>query len=202
MIGRVLTTVAGTGVCGSAGQGGPMTSAELWNPVAVTVPRTGNLVVADSGDQSVLLASAAGGTYWGTPVGAGDIGVVVGGTGGYGPYLADGLAATGETAELNDPRAVAVGPTGALFVSDGFMHTVRVVPETTGTLVGRHMVAGSLNTAVGAVPVSSSAGSGDGTKWVAARVETPVGVAVSGSGSLYVSDAGLGSVRVIGGPAS
>jgi NHL repeat len=202
VIGRVLTTVAGTGVCGSAGQGGPMTGAELWNPVAVAVQPTGNLVVADSGDQSVLLASAAGGTYWGTPVGAGDIGVVVGGTGGYGPYLADGLAATGETAELNDPRAAAVGPTGALFVSDGFMHAVRVVPETTGTLVGRHMVAGSLNTAIGAVPVSSSAGPGDGTKWVVARVATPVGVAVSGSGSLYVSDAGLDTVRVIGGPAS
>jgi hypothetical protein len=34
------------------------------------------------------------------------------------------------------------------------------------------------------------------------RVGTSVGVAVSGSGSLYVSDAGLDNVRVIGGPAS
>jgi NHL repeat len=199
-----LTTVAGTGVCGSGGQGGPLAGAELSNPVAVALDGPADLLVADGGDQSVLLASAAGGTYWGTSVGAGDIGVVVGGTGGYGPYLADGLSATGETAELNDPRAVAVGPTGALFVSDGFMHAVRVVPETTGTLVGRHMVADSLNTAVGAVPASSSAGLGDATKWVASRVGTPVGVAVSGSGSgsLYVSDAGLDNVRVIGGPAS
>ena len=62
--------------------------------------------------------------------------MVVGGTGGYGPYLADGLSATGETAELNDPRGVAVGPTGALFVSDGFMHAMRVVPPTTGALLG------------------------------------------------------------------
>ncbi len=197
-----LTTVAGTGVCGSAGQGGPVAGAELWNPVAVALDGSSDLLVADSGDQSVLLASAAGGTYWGTTVGAGDIGIVVGGTGGYGPYLADGLSATGETAELNDPRAVAVGPTGALFVSDGFMQAVRVVPATTGTVLGRHMVANSLNTAVGAVPVSSPAGLGDGTKWVIAHVGTAAGVAVSGTGALYVSDAGLSAVRVIGGPTS
>jgi hypothetical protein len=197
-----LTTAAGTGVCGSAGQGGPLAGAELWNPVAVALDRSGNLLVADSGDQSVLLASAAGGTYWGTAVGADDIGVVVGGTGNYGPYIADGLSATGQTAELNDPRAVAVGPTGALYVSDGFMQAVRVVPATTGTVLGRHMVAGSLNTAVGAVPVSSSAGLGDGTKWVITRVSTAVGVAVSGTGALYVGDAGLDTVRVIGGPTS
>jgi len=126
----------------------------------------------------------------------------VGGTGSYGPYLADGLSATGETAELNDPRGVAVGATGALFVSDGFMQAVRVVPETTGTLLGRHMVGDSMYTVVGAEPVSNSTGLGNGTKWVVARVGTPTGVAVSDSGALYVSDAALNTVRVIGGTGS
>ena len=56
-----LTTVAGTGVCGSAGQGGPLAAAQLWNPVAVAVDRAGDLFVADSGDQSVLLAPAPAG---------------------------------------------------------------------------------------------------------------------------------------------
>ena len=32
-----LFTVAGTGVCGSAGQGGPLGTAQLWNPVAVAL---------------------------------------------------------------------------------------------------------------------------------------------------------------------
>ena len=199
---RILTTIAGTGVCGTAGQGGPRSGAQLWNPVAVAVDGSGDLLVADSGDQSVLLAPAAGGTYWGTAVGAGDIGVVMGGTGDYGPYVADGLSATGDTAELNDARGVAVGPTGALFVSDGFMHAVRVVPSTTGPLLGRDMVAGGLYTAAGAVPVSNSSGLGNGTKWVVTRVGTPVGVAASSSDAIYVSDAALDTVRVIGGPAS
>ena len=128
-----IYTVAGTGVCGTTGQGGPMSSAQLWNPVAVTIDGAGDMLVADSGDQSVLLAPARTGIYYGTTIGGGDIGVVVGGTGSYGPYLADGLPATGPAAELNDPRGLAVGPTGALYVSDGFMHVIRVVPATSGS---------------------------------------------------------------------
>ena len=194
--------MAGTGVCGSAGQGGPLTGAELSNPVAVALDPSGDLFVADSGDQSVLLASAAGTAGWGTTVGADDLGLVAGGTGGYGPYLADGLSATGETAELNDPRGVAVAPSGALFVSDGFMQAVRVVPRTTGQVLGRQMVGGDMYTATGAVPVSSSTGLGNGTKWVLTRAGAPTGVAVSSAGALYVSDAALHTVQVIGGTAS
>jgi trimeric autotransporter adhesin len=193
-----LYTVAGTGVCGTAGQGGPAAQAQLWNPVAVTVDPAGDLLVADSGDQSVLLASPRGGTYYGTAVGAGDIGVVVGGTGSYGPYLADGLSATGVAAEVNDPRGVAVGPTGALFVTDGFMHVIRVVPATTGTLLGRAMTAGDLYTAAGALPVTSAEGLGDGTRWVVTRVGIPSGIVVSATGSVYFADAALDQLRVIG----
>ena len=192
-----LFTATGTGVCGTAGQGGPLRSAQLWNPVAVVVDSVGDLLVADSGDQSVLLAPARAGSSDGSAVGAGDIAVVVGGTGSYGPYLADGLPAAGPTAELNDPRGLAVGPTGALFVSDGFMHVIRVVPSSTGTLLGRTMMAGDLYTAVGARPVATPAGANDGTRWVLTHVGTPVGVAVSPSGALLYTDAGVGAVRMI-----
>ncbi len=193
-----LYTVAGTGVCGTAGQGGPVGGAQLWNPVAVTVDPAGDLLVADSGDQSVLLAAVHGGTYYGTTVGAGDIGVVVGGTGSYGPYLADGLSATSVAAEVNDPRGLAVGPTGALFLTDGFMHVMRVVPAATGALLGRTMTAGDLYTAAGALPVTTPEGLGDGTRWVLTRVGTPSGIAVSAAGAVYFSDAALDDLRVIG----
>ena len=193
-----LFTVAGTGVCGSTGQGGPSRAAQLWDPVAVTVDVAGDLLVADSGDQSVLLAAAHGGTFYGTAIEAGDIGVVLGGTGGYGPYVADGLPANGPSAELNDPRGLAVGPTGALFVSDGFLHVIRVVPSSTGTLLGRTMKAGDLYTVAGALPVSTSEGVSDGTRWVVTPMGTPVGVAVSATGALSYADASLDTVRVIG----
>jgi glucose/arabinose dehydrogenase len=195
-----LYTAAGTGVCGTAGQGGAVAAAQLWDPVAVAVDGAGNLLVADSGDQSVLLAAAQGGTYGGTPVGAGDIAVVVGGTGSYQPYFGDGLPATGVAAELNDPRGVAVGPTGALFVTDGSMHVIRVVPSSTGVLYGRAMKAGDLYSVAGAIPVATAEGLGDGTRWILTRMGTPVGIAVSPSGAVYYSDATLDAVREIGGP--
>jgi glucose/arabinose dehydrogenase len=173
--------------------------AQLWNPVAVAVDPAGDLLIADDGDQSVLLAPTHGGTFYGSPVGAGDIGVVVGGTGGYQPYLADGLPAVGETAELNDPRGLALGPTGALFVTDGLMQVIRVVPSTTGTLFGRAMTAGDLYSVAGALPVATAEGAGNGTRWVLTRMGTPVGIAVSPSGAVYYSDSSLDMVRMIGG---
>jgi DNA-binding beta-propeller fold protein YncE len=194
-----LFSVAGTGVCGSEGRGGPVAAAQLWNPVAVTVDSAGDLLVADDGDQSVLLAAARSGTFYGTAIGAGDIGVVVGGTGGYQPYLADGVPATSDAAELNDPRGIAVGPTGALFVTDGLMQVIRVVPSRTGTLFGQTMSVGDLFTVAGALPIATGEGAGDGTRWVRTPMTTPVGVAVSPSGNLYYSDGSLDTVRMIGG---
>jgi sugar lactone lactonase YvrE len=194
-----LYTVAGTGVCGTTGQGGPAAAAELWSPVAVTTDSSGDLLVADTGDHSVLLAAAHAGSYFGTNISTGAIAVVVGGTGSYGPYLADGLSATGPAAELNDPRGLAIGPSGALFVTDGFMHAVRVVPTSDETLFGRAMTAGDLYTAAGAVPVSSRAGLGDGTRWELAHLGTAAGVAVAASGTMYVADSTFDAVRAITG---
>jgi hypothetical protein len=193
-----IYTVAGTGVCGSNGQGGPIDNAQLFDPVAVAVDNAGDLLVADRGDQSVLLAAASGGTYYGTTVAAGDIGVVVGGTGSYGPYLADGLSATGVGAELNDPQDIALGPTGALVLSDGFMHVIRVVPARSGPLFGRMMTAGDLYTVAGALPVETAEGAGDGTRWVTTHMGTPTGVTVNPAGSVVYCDAASGAVVRLG----
>ena len=196
-----LYTLTGVRVCGTAGQGGPLAAAQLWDPVALAIDSSGTqLLVADRGDQSVLLATARSGTYWGTPVAAGHIGVVAGGTGSYGPYLADGLSAVGGTAELNDPRGVAVGRGGALVVTDGFMHAVRVVPSVDGTLFGETVKAGAFYTLAGALPVSDSTGAGNGTRWVLTHTDTPSGVALSPAGAVVFSDAGTGAVRTVAGP--
>lgn len=193
-----IYAVAGTGVCGTTGQGGPMGSAQLFDPVALAVDFAGDLLVADQGDQSVLLATQQGGTFYGTAVGAGDIGVVVGGTGSYGPYVADGLSATSAGAELNDPRGITLGPTGSLVISDGFMHVVRIVPAQTGTQFGRPMTANDLYTVAGALPVQTTAGSGDATRWVLTKMGTPTGVALTAGGALLYCDALTGAVVRIG----
>ena len=123
----------------------------------------------------------------------------MGGTGGYQPYLQDGVPAVSVASELNDPRGLAIGPTGALFVTDGLMHVIRVVPATTGVLFGRTMTAGHLYSVAGAVPIETAEGLGDGTRWVRTQMGTPIGIALSSSGALSYSDRSLDQVRLIGG---
>ena len=193
-----IYTVAGTGVCGSAGQGGPLAGAELFDPVAVATDSAGDLLVADAGDQSVLLAPSVSGTFYGAAVGGGDLGVIVGGTGSYGPYVSDGLSATGVGAELNDPRGLALAPNGTLVVTDGFMHVIRFVPAQSGTAFGRSVTGGHLYTLAGAFPVSTSVGAGDATHWVLSHMATPAGVVVTSAGDVVYSDAATGLIRSIG----
>jgi hypothetical protein len=193
-----IYTVAGTGVCGSAGQGGSLGRAELFDPVAVATDPAGDLFVADAGDQSILLAPSVSGTYYGAAVGGGDIGVIVGGTGSYGPYISDGLSATGVGAELNDPRGLALTSTGTLVVTDGFMHVIRFVPASSGAAFGRPVTGGSLYTLAGALPVSTSVGAADATRWVLTHMATPTGVVVTPGGAVVYSDATTGMIRSIG----
>jgi len=183
-----IYSVAGTGVCGSAGRGGPPALAQLSNPVAVAVDRQGDLAIADNGDQSVLMTSGTG---------TGTLNVVAG-TGGNGPYLLDGLSATGPTAELNDPEGIAISPLGTLYITDGLMRTIRVVPAMAGTVLGRPMTAGNMYTLAGALPITNSSGAGNGTQWVTTHVDRPMGIVLSPYGGVFFSDAGTGQVREIG----
>jgi sugar lactone lactonase YvrE len=191
-----LYDVAGTGDCGSADRSGPATAAQLWNPVALAVDQAGDLLIADNGDQSILEVPTHGGTYYGTAIAGGGIATVVGGQGN-GPYLLDGLSATSVAAEVNDVEGIAVAPDGTLFFTDGSMHVIRVVPSRTTTVDGRLMHGGGLYTLAGALPISTSAGAGNGTKWVATRMGVPLGIATTSSGSLYFSDRADDQVRVI-----
>jgi trimeric autotransporter adhesin len=192
-----MYTVAGSGVCGSANRGGSALTAQVWDPVAVAVDQGGDLFIADNGDQSVLEVPTRSGTYYGTTIGAGDLQTIVG-MGMYGPYLIDGLSATSVASELNDPEGLAVSHDGTLFVTDGGMHCIRVVPLTTTSVFERTMTAGNLYTLAGALPIShKDQPAGDGTQWVVTHMGVPIGVAVSSSGSVYFSDRDDNQARVI-----
>ena len=43
----IISTIAGTGVAGFTGDGGPATGAELYSPVTITVTRTGSIIFSD-----------------------------------------------------------------------------------------------------------------------------------------------------------
>ncbi len=115
----VITTVAGTGTQGFSGDNGPATSARLFNPKGVAVDAVGNLYIADSGNNRIRKVSNG-------------VITTVAGTGTEG-FSGDNGPAT--AAQLSGPAAVAVDPSGHVFVADIFNSRVRVLTPTGSSCV-------------------------------------------------------------------
>jgi len=110
-----LRTVAGSGVAGYSGDGGPATAAQLDTPSDVAVGADGTLYIADTMNNVIRTVSPGG--VISTLAGTGDPG-----------FLGDGgLAAS---AKLNRPYGLALAPNGDLYVSDTHNHRLRLVSET------------------------------------------------------------------------
>jgi DNA-binding beta-propeller fold protein YncE len=188
--GRIYT-VAGSGVCGSAGDGGPALHAELWDPGALTVNAAGDVFVADQGNRTIRELTDRSGTFYGVALAADALGTVAG-EGSYGPYLVDGLPAVFETSEINFPTGIAVSTNGDLYIADGAMHAIRMVPQSGTMLLGKVAQADDMYTAAGAVSVGSLY---HGTTWVETRLVDPTGLAIGPDGQLVYADMGGGVVR-------
>jgi cysteine-rich repeat protein len=154
-----MTTLAGTGIEGSTGDGGPASAARLRYPSGVAVDGLGNVYIADT-DNHRIRRVAVDGTI-----------TTVAGTGTLG-FSGDGGPAT--EAQLNYPQAVAVDAAGALYVADQANQRVR-----------RVAVDGTITTVAGTGTAGSS---GDGGPATAAQLQMPAGVAVDALGNLYIAD--------------
>ena len=108
----VITTIAGTGVAGFGGDGGPATAARLHYPIGVTVDAAGNVYVADRVNHKVRR------------IGPGGIIETVAGTG-VGGFGGDGGPAV--EAQLQNPLDVAVDAARALYIADFSNSRIRVV---------------------------------------------------------------------------
>ena len=188
-----ITTVAGTGTSGSSGDGGPAQQAQIWDPGALDVDGSGNVFVTDQGNRSVRVLSPLATTVLGISVGADDL-TTVAGEGSYGPYVIDGLPAVGQTGELNFPTGVAVDASGNLLVSDGQMHVIRAVANTTTTSRGRTFGPGGLYIVAGAL--STDVESSD-TTWIVTRMLNPVGLLVTSRGTVVYADQDGNVVRAL-----
>jgi hypothetical protein len=126
--GRVMTagdiyTIAGDGTQGFSGDGGPATSAEVYEPEGVAVDAAGNLVIGDTGNERVRVVAASAGSFYGQAMTAGDI-YTIAGDGSYG-FSGDGGPAT--SAELYSPTGVAVDAAGDVLIADSFNNRIRMV---------------------------------------------------------------------------
>ena len=157
----LITTVAGNGGFGFAGDGGSAERATLGGPAGVAVDAAGNLFIADFGNHRVRRVDA-------------DTGVIttVAGTGTAGFGGDDGPATS---AALSQPSSVSVDAAGNLYIADTLNNRVRRVDAATGTI---RTVAGTGTAGFG----------GDGGPAAEAPLFAPGGVAVDAAGNLYIAD--------------
>jgi len=213
----IISTFAGNGTHGYAGDNGPAVNAALYYPVGVTVDSAGNVYIADDGNWTVRKVSAA----------TGNITTVAGvGYPGLQDFPGDGGPAT--SALLGLPYAVAVDESGNLFIDDigigsilevnksGIINTLvpnvstaSLATDPAGNLyyadyrnsvINRVLPGGTVVTlgGISGPGISAIAGfSGDGGPASLAEYNAPYGVALDSSGNIYVADSGNDVIRLM-----
>ncbi len=156
-----LTVVAGSGVQGYSGDGGPAVAAELDSPQGLVVDSAGNLYIADTHNHRVRKVAGSTGVIT-TVAGAGLPG-----------YAGDGGAAT--LARLMLPTALALDQAGGLYIADSGNQRIRRLSLADGSIM---TMAGN----------GIQANSGDGGPAVSASLDTPFGLAVNAAGDLFIAD--------------
>ena len=206
--GGTITTVAGTGTAGFSGDGKAATAAQLTDPIGVAVDSSGNLYIADAGNNVIRKVTTSG-----------TISTIAGNnTAGYAGDTGDPTKA-----QLNDPVAVAVDSAGNVYIADANNGVIRMVSTTTTATTINTIVGGSATPFTqlnhpdglalgpgGTIYIAdtgnkrialfangaltrfagngSSAFSGDNGPALNASLNDPVGVAVDAMGNVYIAD--------------
>lgn len=163
-----ISTVAGTGTSGSAGDGGPAIQAQLNGPRDVAVGPDGALYVADGENHRVRRVDTAGRIS--TVAGAGTAG-----------SAGDGGPAT--QAQLNTPHGVDIDADGIVYIADLHNNRVRRVDPS-----------GVITTVAG---TGAHGYSGDGGPAIEAQLAFPRAVAVHVDGTIYIADINNNRIRKV-----
>ncbi|PMS14789.1 hypothetical protein C0Z18_30190 [Trinickia dabaoshanensis] len=157
-----VTTFAGSSASGSANGRG--TAASFNFPAGIVIDPSGNLFVADDGNNLIRKIDPSGNVT--TFAGSGAQG------------SANGL---GTAASFNAPHGIVLDASGNLYVADGGNNVIRKIDPS-----------GNVTTLAG----SGAQGAANG-KGTAASFNKPDGVAVDASGNVYVADTGNNLIRKI-----
>jgi uncharacterized protein (TIGR03437 family) len=214
--GAIITTIAGTGgTTGYSGDKGAATSATLRYPTGLAFDSTGNLYIADTGNN--VIRKITSGTI--TTV-AGDNGQSAGDAGDFG-------AAT--SAILNGPTAIAFDSAGNFYIADNGNSRIRKVDIKTNIITpflgsgatdkrlnspnglwfdasGALYIADSGNQRLAkyvAPTLSNFAGNlvagfkGDGGPAISAQLNKPMGLTMDAAGNIYFTDTNNSRIRKI-----
>ncbi|HEX5025244.1 MAG TPA: NHL repeat-containing protein, partial [Agriterribacter sp.] len=164
----IITTVAGSGVSGYAGDGGLATNARLHAPMGIGGDGDGNIYIVEFVNLIVRKLSRDGviTTFAGNRR--------VGYTGDGGPAV---------NASFNSPVGIWVDEQGNVFVADTDNFAIRKINKS-GTIT---TVAGN----------GTRGYTGDGGLAKAAQLKSPYGVYVNEKGELYIGDSGNGVIRKV-----
>jgi hypothetical protein len=157
----VIITVAGNGLFGYSGDGGPAILAELSDPTGAAVDSAGNLYFADPGNSVIRKVNASTGIV-----------TTIAGTGTAG-YSGDGGPAV--SAELLSPMGITLDNAGNIYFADNGNAVVRKINASTGVIT---TVAGN----------GSWGYFGDGGPATSAMLSYDTNVAVDSAGNVYIAD--------------
>ena len=163
-----VSTLAGTGVAGFSGDGGPAKAAQFRMPHSIAFDAAGNLLVCDIGNQRVRSVNVQTGLI-----------STFAGTGQRGPTPDKGAI---EGTPLNGPRSIDTDPAGNIYL---VLREGNAVFRINGQARTLERIAGTGETGY----------SGDGGPALAAKFNGPKGVAFGDDGGLYISDTENHAIR-------
>lgn len=166
----LIRTIAGTGVMGNGGDGGPATVASLNQPLGVTVDAAGDLYIADTGNNRIRRVDAK----------TGIISNIAGSPNGTAGYLGDKFQAA--SALLNGPDTVAFDRSGNMYIPDSLNNVVRIV--YVGGIIDTFAGGGTTPIAYGPSPTE-------------AVLNLPTSVAVDPAQNIYIADTQSEAIRKV-----
>lgn len=165
-----ISTIAGTGAFGYAGDGAAATSALLNFPYGLAVNTSGDVFIADQNNLRIRKIDNV----------SGFISTVAGnGTQNYGGDGGQALLAA-----LDNPVGVTEDGSGNIYLTESLSHRIRKANPGSGII---NSIAGT----------GVSGYSGDGSAATSAQLSSPQGITTDGAGNVYIADAGNNVIRKI-----
>ena len=181
---NVVSTVAGTGVAGRSGDGGPATSANLNHPAGLVIDNVGNEYISDQYNGVMRqVCNSSSGTNCLALSKQGDI--YTWALNGQAKLAGDG--GTKLSGSMWNPLMLAISPAQDVYISGGNDNTVQRVSMVTGIY---STVAGNPTNAI------KGGFSGDKGPAINARMAN-LGAMIDGQSNLFIADGGNNRVRYV-----